>query len=97
MPDIYIYDALRTPCGRGDEAGSLFQIKPVDLLARCLEALQNRNALDTAEVDDALLGCVTPFGDQGDNIIKTALPYAGWSSSVPGLQVNRLFRGLASE
>jgi len=89
MPDIYIYDALRTPCGRGDQAGSLFQIKPIDLLARCLEALQNRNELDTAQVDDALLGCVTPFGDQGDNIIKTALPYAGWSSEVPGLQLNR--------
>lgn len=89
MSDVYIYDFVRTPCGRGDETGALFPIKPIDLLGRCLNALQNRNKLEGAQIDDAVLGCTVPFGDQGDNIMKTALVYAGWSSSIPAIQVNR--------
>ena len=89
MTEVYIYDAVRTPCGKGDTTGALFQVKPLDLLHRCLKALGNRNAFETKDVDDAILGCVVPFGDQGDNIMKTALLYSGWSPEVPGIQINR--------
>ncbi len=89
MTEVYIYDAVRTPCGKGDTTGALFQVKPLDLLNRCLNALASRNTFETANIDDAILGCVVPFGDQGDNVIKTALLYSGWSSEVPGMQVNR--------
>ena len=89
MSEVYIYDFVRTPCGRGDETGALFPIKPIDLLGRCLTALQNRNKLEEVPVDDAILGCTVPFGDQGDNIMKTALVFAGWSASIPAMQVNR--------
>ena len=84
-----IYDVVRTPCGRGDETGALFPIKPIDLLGRCLNVLQNRNQLEEAQIEDAILGCAVPFGDQGDNIMKTALLYAGWDSDIPAMQVNR--------
>lgn len=89
MSEVYIYDFVRTPCGKGDESGALFPIKPIDLLGRCLNVLQNRNKLDTASIDDAILGCTVPFGDQGDNIMKTALVFAGWSADIPAIQVNR--------
>ncbi len=89
MTEVYIYDAVRTPCGKGDIAGALFQVKPLDLLNRCLNALSNRNTFETEQINDAILGCVVPFGDQGDNVIKTALLYSGWSKEVPGMQINR--------
>lgn len=89
MTDAYIFDALRTPRGKGKSNGALYEVKPIHLLAILLQALQQRNQLTTAEVDDLLLGCVTPVGDQGFNIAKTALLYAGWSHQVSGLQLNR--------
>ena len=89
MPDTYIYDALRTPRGRGKTTGALHDVKPIDLLGTCLHALAARNNLDTSQVEDLLIGCVTPVGGQGFNIAKAALLYAGWSDSVPGLQLNR--------
>ena len=89
MPDAFIYDALRTPRGRGKAGGALYSVKPIDLLATLLNALRDRHALDTAQVDDAVIGCVTPTGDQGYNIGKAALLYAGWSERVPGFQLNR--------
>lgn len=85
----YIYDAIRTPRGRGKKDGALHEVKPVDLLATLLRELQQRHALDTAEVDDVVLGCVTPTGDQGGNIARTAVLHAGWDTSVPGMQINR--------
>ena len=89
MTDVFIYDTLRTPCGKGNENGALFEAKPIKLLSSCLSALQTRNQLDTNLVEDLIVGCMTPTGEQGDNIAKTALLYTGWSDSVAGAQINR--------
>ena len=89
MTEAYIFDALRTPRGKGKPSGALYEVKPIDLLASCLQALVERNDLDTALVDDVLIGCVTPVGDQGFNIAKTTLLHAGWDSDVSGMQLNR--------
>ncbi len=90
MPnEAYLYDAIRTPRGRGKNDGALHAIPPVELLVTLFQALQRRNQLDTAQVDDVLLGCVTPIGEQGGNIARTAALYAGWDLDVPGAQVNR--------
>ena len=86
--NAYIYDAVRTPRGKGKN-GSLHEVKPINLLVACLKALETRNALDTREVEDVLVGCVTPIGEQGGDIAKTAALYAGWSESVAGCQINR--------
>ena len=87
--DAYIYDAIRTPRGRGKNTGALYEVRPIDLLARLFSALQSRNHLDTSQVDDVIIGCVTPTADQGANIAKAALMYAGWDDIVPGIQINR--------
>jgi len=89
MKEVYIFESLRTPRGKGKASGSLYEIKPIDLLAAVLEALRERLDLDTSQVDDVVMGCVTPVNDQGANIAKAALLYAGWANEVPGLQVNR--------
>ncbi|MBK8474216.1 MAG: acetyl-CoA C-acetyltransferase [Sphingobacteriales bacterium] len=89
MTEAYIYDALRTPRGRGKKNGSLYEIKPIDLLQTLFHALQHKHHLDTALVDDVVLGCVTPVGEQGMDIAKTAVLYAGWDTSVAGVQLNR--------
>ncbi|MBR9922136.1 MAG: acetyl-CoA C-acetyltransferase [Bacteroidetes bacterium] len=89
MAEAYIYDALRTPRGKGKSSGALYEVRPVDLLAQSLDALRIRNNLDTPEVDDLLLGCVTPIKGQGYNVAKAALLYAAWADSVPGMQINR--------
>ncbi len=89
MQEAYIFDALRTPRGKGKATGSLYECKPIDLLVTVLKALEERQSLDTKEVDDAIIGCVTPINDQGANIAKAGLLYAGWDVSVPGMQVNR--------
>ena len=90
MPtEAYIYDAIRTPRGRGKEDGALHGVAPVDLLAALFTALQQRTNLDTAQVDDVVLGCVTPIGEQGGDIARTAALYAGWDVDVPGMQINR--------
>ncbi|WP_067480281.1 acetyl-CoA C-acetyltransferase [Actinomadura hibisca] len=88
MSEALIYDAVRTPRGRG-RSGSLHRVKPVALAAGLLRALAGRNGLDTARVEDVLLGCVTPVGEQGGDIARTAVLTAGWSETVPGTQVNR--------
>jgi len=90
MTEAYIFDAIRTPRGRGKKEGALHEVKPIDLLARTLVALQQRNTLDTRAIDDLLIGCVTPVGDQGFNIAKSALLHAQWPDQVSGLQLNRL-------
>jgi len=90
MPtEAYIYDAIRTPRGRGKANGSLHEVRPLDLLKTLFDALRTRHDLDTAQVDDVLLGCVTPVKEQGGNIARTAPLYAGWDLDLPGAQVNR--------
>ena len=84
-----IIEALRSPRGRGNDKGALRQVKPVDLLAQQLTALSKRTGLNTAQVSDTLIGCVTQTADQGANIAKLSLVRAGWHDSVPGLSINR--------
>ncbi len=87
--DAYVFDAIRTPRGRGKANGSLHSTSPVELLRQLFVAMRERNQLDTSQVDDVVLGCVTPVNDQGSNIAKTAALYAEWDWDVPGVQVNR--------
>jgi acetyl-CoA C-acetyltransferase len=89
MTQALIFDALRTPRGKGKANGALHSVKPVNLVAGLLTALQQRTSLDTSQVDDVVLGCVTPIGDQGSDIAKTATQVADWDVSVAGLQINR--------
>ncbi|WP_061239126.1 acetyl-CoA C-acetyltransferase [Ectopseudomonas composti] len=89
MTEAYIFDALRTPRGKGKKDGALYSVKPVQLAAGLLKALQIRNALDTSQVDDIVLGCVTPVGDQGADIAKTVAMVADWDVCVAGVQLNR--------
>lgn len=87
--EAYLFDALRTPRGKGKAAGALHEVKPVKLLADLLHALQQRHEFDTQHVDDIVMGCVTPIGDQGADIAKTAALYAGWHDDVAGVSLNR--------
>lgn len=87
--DAYIYDALRTPRGKGKKEGALHEVKPVSLLSGLLRELSERNQLDTRLVDDVVMGCVSPHLEQGSVIAKTAACVAGWDVSVPGVQLNR--------
>ena len=89
MSEAYIIDAIRTPRGKGKKEGSLYQVKPITLLTTLLNELKDRHQLDTSKVDDIVLGCVTPIGDQGANIAKTAAIAAGWDNDVAGVQINR--------
>ena len=89
MTEAYIFDAVRTPRGKGKKDGALYSVKPVDLVVGLLKALETRNRLDTAQVDDVVLGCVTPVGDQGADIAKTAVLAADWAECVAGVQLNR--------
>ncbi len=89
MSQAYVFDAVRTPRGKGKKDGSLHEVQPVDLLRTCFRALRERHDLDTAQVDDVVLGCVTPVMEQGGNIARTAALYAGWDIDVPGVQINR--------
>ncbi len=89
MSEAYIIDAIRTPRGKGKKDGSLYEVKPISLLTTLLNELQQRHQLDTSKVDDIVLGCVTPIGDQGGDIAKTAAIAAGWNDDVAGVQINR--------
>jgi acetyl-CoA C-acetyltransferase len=89
MSEAFIFDAIRTPRGRGKKNGSLHEVAPVSLVAGLLNAMKERNNLDTKEVEDVILGCVTPVADQGGNIAKTAVTFAGWDDAVSGFQLNR--------
>ncbi len=89
MTDVYIYDAVRTPRGKGREGGGLNGVHPLELQKTLLAALFERTALDPAAVDDLILGCVTQVGEQGGNIAKVAALYAGLPASVPGITLNR--------
>lgn len=85
----YIYDAIRTPRSKGKADGALAGVKPVELSAGLLRALQKRHDLDTARVNDVILGCVTPIAEQGACVAKTAAMVAGWDERVPGVQLDR--------
>nr|WP_306567339.1 acetyl-CoA C-acetyltransferase [Aquabacterium sp.] len=87
--EAYIYDTVRTPRGKGKKDGSLHQATPVWLLRTLLQALQQRHHLDTSLVDDLVLGCVTPVGEQGADIARTAVLDAGWSETVAGVTLSR--------
>ena len=89
MTDAFIFDAIRTPRGKGKKDGSLHEVKPISLLTGLLKSLQERNDLDTSQVDDIVLGCVTAIGDQGCDIAKTAPSAAGWDVAVSGVTLNR--------
>ncbi|MBN7797933.1 acetyl-CoA C-acetyltransferase [Parahaliea mediterranea] len=85
----YIYDAVRTPRSKGKRDGTLHEVKPVDLGAGLLRALQARHDLDTAYVDDVVMGCVTPVGEQGSDVAKMIVQNADWDESVAGVQLDR--------
>ena len=89
MADAYIYDAVRTPRGKGKKDGSLHEITGLSLATQVLEALRDRNDLETSKVDDVILGCVTPIGELGADIARTAVLSAGWAQTVAGVQINR--------
>jgi len=85
----YIYDAIRTPRGKGKADGGLYEVKPVSLLSRQLQTLAERNQLDTNRVSDVVIGCVSAVGEQGGNIAKAAALAARWPQTVAGSTVNR--------
>ncbi|MCL6270871.1 acetyl-CoA C-acetyltransferase [Sansalvadorimonas sp. 2012CJ34-2] len=89
MSEAYIYDAIRTPRGRGKKTGSLYEVKPVTIMANLLNTLQERNGFETSAVDDIVLGCVTAVGDLGADIAKTAALAANWQDDVGGVTLNR--------
>ena len=89
MTDAFIYDAVRTPRGKGRSSGALHGTTPISLAITALQALRDRNTLDTAFVDDIILGCVEPAGEQGADIARVAAIAAGYHESVAGVQVNR--------
>ena len=89
MTEALIYDHVRTPRGKGKKDGSLHQATPVWLLRGLLQSLRQRLDLDTSLVDDVVLGCVTPVGEQGADIARTAVLDAGWAESVAGVTLSR--------
>ena len=89
MTEAFIYDAVRTPRGRGKKDGSLHQITALELGTQVLEALRDRNELDTANVDDVIYGCVSPVGEQGTDIARMSVLNADYDQTVAGVQINR--------
>lgn len=85
----YIYDALRTPRGKGKKDGALHQASPIWLTRTLLKEMQQRHHLDTNLVDDIVLGCVTPVGEQGSDIARIAALDAGWDQRVAGVTLSR--------
>jgi acetyl-CoA C-acetyltransferase len=89
MADAYIYDHVRTPRGKGRASGSLHSVTPIELASTALRAIRDRNELDTANVDDVVLGCVAPVGEQGADIARVAVINADYAETTAGVQVNR--------
>ncbi len=85
----YVYETIRTPRSKGKASGELHEVKPIDLVVTLMDELVERTNLDTSQVDDVVLGCVSPVGDQGSDIAKVAAQKAGWDLDVPGVQLNR--------
>ena len=89
MTECFVYDAVRTPRGRGKKDGSLHEVPAIELATQALKAVRDRNNLDTAMVDDVVLGCVDPVGEQGSDIARVAVLNADYAESVAGVQINR--------
>lgn len=89
MTDCYIFDHVRTPRGRGKPDGSLHESTALHLAKTTLDAIRDRNALETAQVDDVVLGCVDPIGEAGGDIARAAVFASGYGDTVPGIQINR--------
>jgi acetyl-CoA C-acetyltransferase len=89
MTDAFIYDAVRTPRGRGKADGALHEVTALNLAAQALNAIKDRNKLDPSLVDDVVLGCVDPVGEAGGDIARASALVAGFGDGVPGLQINR--------
>ena len=89
MTEAYIYDHVRTPRGKGKSDGALHEITPIQLASQVLQAIRDRNHLDTRLVEDVILGCVVPVGEQGGNIARIAALNADFAQTVPGVQINR--------
>jgi acetyl-CoA C-acetyltransferase len=87
MAEAYIYDAVRTPRGKGKANGSLHEQTSLQLATQVLQAIRDRNNLDTSKVDDVYMGCLSPIGEQGGNLPRIAVLNAGYSETVAGVQV----------
>ena len=91
--DAFIYDAIRTPRGKGKPGGGLYEVKPIDLVTNLLEAMKSRHDLDTTQVEDVMLATGEPVNEQGQNIAKTALVYSSWDDVTVGAQLHRYCAG----
>ncbi len=91
--EAYIYDAIRTPRGKGKAGGSLYEVKPIDLITNLLESMKERNELDTSKVEDLIIATGEPVNEQGMNIAKTALVYSSWDDITTGAQLHRYCAG----
>jgi len=89
MAEAFIYDSVRTPRGKGRPDGKLHEVTPIQMATQTLEAVRDRNELDTSAVDDVIFGCVAPVGEQGSCIPRVAAMNAGYEESVAGVQINR--------
>ena len=89
MGEAYVFDAVRTPRGRGRASGSLHEVSPLRLAAGVLKNIRDRNDLDTSAVDDVILGVADPVNEQGADIARTAVLVAGYDQGTPGVQINR--------
>ncbi len=89
MTEAFIYDAVRTPRGKGRASGALHEVTPMRLATTVLEAVRDRNELDTSLVDDVVLGCVMPVGEQGSDIARVAVIQSGYAETTAGVQINR--------
>jgi acetyl-CoA C-acetyltransferase len=89
MAEAFIYDAVRTPRGKGRKDGKLHEITPIQLGTQVLQALRDRNNIDTADVDDVIFGCVAPVGEQGSDIARLAVLNADYAETTAGVQINR--------
>lgn len=89
MTDVFVYDHVRTPRGKGKSDGSLHEVTALELATTTLRALRDRNGLDTSLVDDVVLGCVDPVGEAGSDIARVAALKADYGDIVPGIQINR--------
>ena len=89
MTEAYIYDAVRTPRGKGKSDGSLHEVTPVEMATQVLAAIRDRSEIDSAEIEDVAFGCVSPVGEQGAVVTRTAILNAGYAETTSGIQVNR--------
>jgi acetyl-CoA C-acetyltransferase len=89
MTDCFVYDAVRTPRGKGKKDGALHEVTAIELATQTLRAIRDRNNLDTSIVDDVVLGCVDPVGEAGADIARLAVINADYAETVAGVQINR--------